>query len=80
MVLNCDTHISGTGILAFNGGIRGEHALSIQSIVKATCILVDALNVQGTLTASSIQVDTPTIKSAGAVQAVPETNTFFAAH
>lgn len=59
VVLQSDTIISGAGTLALNGGISGNHTLSVLSNITAT----------------SIQVDILSIGSVGAAQAVPELST-----
>ena len=59
MVINSDTVISGAGTLDLSGGISGDHTLTVL----------------GTLTATSIQVDTLTIGGVGAT-VVPEPSTF----
>jgi hypothetical protein len=59
VVINSDTVISGAGTLDLSAGISGNHTLTVL----------------GTLTATSIQVDTLTIGGAGAT-AVPEPSTF----
>jgi uncharacterized protein YjbI with pentapeptide repeats len=58
VVMNSDTVVSGAGTLDLSGGITGNHSLTVL----------------GTLTATSIQVDTLTIGGAGAT-AVPEPST-----
>ena len=59
VVINSDTVISGAGTLELSGGISGDHTLTVL----------------GTLTATSVQVDTLAIGGAGATS-VPEPSTF----
>ena len=59
VIINSDTVISGAGSLDLSGGISGNHTLTVL----------------GTLTTTSIQVDTLTIGGAGAM-AVPEPSAF----
>jgi hypothetical protein len=59
IMLNSDTVINGPGIIELSGGISGAHTLTVL----------------GTLTATSVQVDTLIIGGAGAT-AVPEPSTF----